>query len=171
MHTDFKFQVSSPNYDQKSFWYLNEDNFIGWAILWSFLIYPYKHKYVFNRGLTLLKSAAPELNLGVNTNWVLPKNHGLLHGFRCMFNPKRWHILVSKGKSWKFMWKNIRNLLSIDLKKTYFQESCSWTPKRVYIHIQNITKQALRWGLMSRSVYRAYNAPMSKVVESCQKLW
>ena len=27
IHTKSKFQVSRPNYDQKSFWYLNEDNF------------------------------------------------------------------------------------------------------------------------------------------------
>ena len=31
------------------------------------LIYPYKHKYVLNRGPALLKIAPPALNLGVET--------------------------------------------------------------------------------------------------------
>ena len=46
---------------------------LGRNILWNFFIYPYKHKNVFNRGLPLLKNAAPELNLGVKINQVYPK--------------------------------------------------------------------------------------------------
>ena len=59
-----KFKVSSPNFYQKSWVDTSIRMILGWTILWNFLIYPYKLKYVFIRGLPLFKDAAPELNLG-----------------------------------------------------------------------------------------------------------
>ena len=53
-------------------------------------------------------------------------------------------------------------------KIPYFLKLCL---KSILGHSESFClKQALRRGLRSCSVYRAYNALMSKVVKSCQKL-
>ena len=55
-------------------WYKNGMS-LGYFFLWKILIYPYKNKYVLNRGPTLLKSAQPALTLGVKS-------------FKFVFTPK-----------------------------------------------------------------------------------
>ena len=69
---------------------------------------------MFNRGLPLLKNAAPELNLGVNTNWVLTRNHGLgrMSKEKNFKNLDNWQIRRGEGKlNPNFLVKNKLDIL------------------------------------------------------------
>ena len=85
---------------------------------------------------------------------------------------ERWKLTQ---KSWTLLDKVLKeeysdsllemlNILNASLVETTIK--IEWDTNRIYTE----KKQALRRGLRSCSVYRAYNATMSKVVKSCQKL-
>ena len=68
--------------------------------------------------------------------------------------------------SWSVYRVGGNQLVTKSLAQLWLFEPTGGSPDVVHL----IKKQALRQGLRSCSVYRAYNAPMSKVVKRCQKL-